>query len=69
MFDPATGLRGRARISMTPGITNFVDVHLLTRNSDIQAQVFRADGQPAVGAEVRLDHGSYPNEAPAVREC
>lgn len=63
-FDPATGLRGRAGISMTPGITNLVDVHLLTRNSQVEVEVLRADGRPATGAEVRLDHGSYPNEDP-----
>ena len=62
-FDPTTGLRGRASIGMTPGITNFVDVHLLTRNSSIQVTVLRGNGQPASGAMINLDQGSYPNDA------
>ncbi|HVV73445.1 MAG TPA: carboxypeptidase-like regulatory domain-containing protein, partial [Verrucomicrobiae bacterium] len=64
VFDPSSGLKGRAGISMTPGITNMVDVHLLSRNSSIQVTVLKANGQPAPGALLELDQGTYPDEAP-----
>lgn len=58
------GLMGRASVGMTPGITNVVDVHLLSRNSAIQVTVLQASGQPAAGAPVELDQGTWPNDAP-----
>jgi hypothetical protein len=63
-FDPSSGLVGTATISMTPGITNVVDVHLLSRNSAVQVTVLQASGQPAPGAQVELDQGTFPYEAP-----
>jgi hypothetical protein len=62
-FDPASGLRGRAGVGMTAGITNFVDIHLLTRNSSLTVQTRRGNGQPAIGATIQLSHGTYPYEA------
>lgn len=64
VFDPATGLKGQAYVAMTPGITNVVDVHLLTKNSTVQVTVLQANGSPAPGAQVELDQGSYPNDPP-----
>lgn len=64
VFDPSTGLKGLAAVAMTPGITNVVDVHLLSRNSSVQVTVLQADGSPAPGAQVELDQGSYPYDAP-----
>ncbi len=64
VFDPSTGLKGLAAVSMTPGITNVVDVHLLSRNSSVQVTVLKADDSPAPGAQVELDQGSYPYDAP-----
>src|SRR5438105_3374294 len=49
---------------MMPGITNFIDVHLLSRESLVQVTVLQAGGQPAAGAQVELDQGSYPYDAP-----
>ncbi|HAV63462.1 MAG TPA: hypothetical protein DCY13_13980, partial [Verrucomicrobiales bacterium] len=59
-----SGLRGLASVQMTPGITNLVDVRLLSRNSRINVTVRRANGQPAAGAQIDLEHGSFPNEQP-----
>ncbi|MGA2656274.1 MAG: LamG-like jellyroll fold domain-containing protein [Verrucomicrobiota bacterium] len=59
-LDPVTGLTGEANVGVTPGITNYVDVHLLTRNSTVVVTVLQANGQPAVGALVTLDQGSFP---------
>jgi len=63
-FDPVSGLRGRSGIDMTPGITNWVEVRLLTRNSGIDVIVLRGGGLPATNAWVTLNHGSYPFEPP-----
>jgi len=63
-FDPSSGLVGTATVSMTPGITNRVDVHLLSRKSAVLVTVLQAGGQPAAGAQVELDQGSYPYPAP-----
>ncbi|HLH54539.1 MAG TPA: carboxypeptidase regulatory-like domain-containing protein, partial [Verrucomicrobiae bacterium] len=63
-FDPSTGLKGKAVVGMVPGITNFIDVHMLSRNSLVQVTVLQASGAPAPGAQVELDQGSYPNDAP-----
>jgi hypothetical protein len=63
-FDPGSGLKGRATVTMTPGITNLIDVHMLSRDSLVQVAVLRASGQPAGGAQVELDQGSYPYDAP-----
>lgn len=63
-FDPVSGLVGQSVVTMTPGITNFVDVHLLTRNSTVTVTVLQATGSPAPGAQLELDQGSYPYEAP-----
>ena len=60
----ANGLMGRASVGMTPGITNLVDVHLLSRNSSIIVTVLQASGQPAAGAQIELDQGTWPNFAP-----
>ncbi len=49
---------------MTPGITNFVDVHLIPRDATIQVTVLQAAGSPAVGAELELDQGTYPYDPP-----
>ena len=64
VFDPASGLKGLSMVAMTPGITNLVDVHLLTRNSTVKVTVLQADGKVAVGAQVELDQGTYPKDAP-----
>ncbi|MGO9201638.1 MAG: LamG-like jellyroll fold domain-containing protein [Limisphaerales bacterium] len=64
VFDPSSGLVGTATVAMTPGITNVVDVHLLSRSSGVQVTVLQAGGQPAAGAQVELDQGSYPYQAP-----
>lgn len=63
VFDPISGLRGRAGIQVTAGITNYIDVHLLTRDSVVQTLVLRGNGQPASNAVVELSHGSFPFEA------
>ncbi|HVV71556.1 MAG TPA: carboxypeptidase-like regulatory domain-containing protein, partial [Verrucomicrobiae bacterium] len=63
-FDPVSGLKGIAGISMTPGITNIVDVHLLSRESTVQVVVLRADLKAAAGAQIELDQGSYPKDEP-----
>ena len=34
VFDPLSGLRGQSFISMTPGITNFVNVNLIPRTGE-----------------------------------
>jgi hypothetical protein len=59
-FDPLSGLRGQSFISMTPGITNFVNVNLISRTGEVQVTVKQADGTPAPGAQLELDQGSYP---------
>ncbi len=59
-LDPVTGLTGEANVQVTPGITNYVDVHLLTRNSTVVVTVLQANGQPAAGALVKLDQGTFP---------
>ena len=64
VFDPASGLQGRSGINTLPGVTNFVDVHLLSRNSTVQVTVLRANGLPAIGAQLELDQGTFPNDAP-----
>ena len=64
VFDPASGLKGQATVKMTPGITNVVDVRLLSRNSLVQVTVLQASGTPAAGAQVELDQGSFPFDAP-----
>jgi hypothetical protein len=63
-FDPSSGLKGRASVAMMPGITNFIDVHMLSRNSLVEVTVLQASGLPAPGAQVELDQGSYPYDAP-----
>ncbi len=55
-----SGLKGVAAVTMSPGITNRVDVRLLSRNSGVHVVVLRANGQPAVDAQVNLEQGSYP---------
>ena len=59
-LDPTTGLTGEANVGVTAGITNYVDVHLLTRNSTVVVTVLQASGQPAIGAQVTLNQGSFP---------
>jgi len=59
-----SGLKGLATVSMRPGITNLVDVHLLTRDSAVRVTVLRANGLPAAGADVVVRHGSFPYEQP-----
>ena len=61
-FDSVSGLKGRATVTMSAGITNMVDVHLLTRGSTVQVLVLRGNGQPASGALITLDQGTYPND-------
>ncbi|MBI1176201.1 hypothetical protein GC207_02040, partial [bacterium] len=61
-IDDTTGLRGEAYIQLAAGITNQVDVSLLTKNSAIQVTVLRGNGQPAAGAQVDVDQGSYPRD-------
>ena len=61
--DLVSGLKGVNRIAMQPGITNWVDVRLLARDATLKVTVLRGNGLPAAGAQVSLDHGSYPNEA------
>ena len=63
-FDSVTGLKGIAAVSTRPGITNFVDVHLLSRDSTVTVTVLQANGSAAPGAEVELDQGTYPYEQP-----
>ncbi|HAV61008.1 MAG TPA: hypothetical protein DCY13_01415, partial [Verrucomicrobiales bacterium] len=59
-IDDVSGLRGLTFIRLAAGITNQVDVHLLTKNSAVEVTVLRGNGQPAVGAQVDLEHGTYP---------
>ncbi len=63
-FDSISGLNGIAAVAMRPGITNFVDVHLLSRSTTVTVTVLQASGAPAAGAQIELDQGTYPNEAP-----
>ncbi len=62
-IDDDSGLRGEAYVNVAAGITNQVEVHLLTRNSAVEVTVLRGNGLPASGAQVDLEHGSYPREA------
>ncbi len=62
-LDDTSGLRGEAYVNVAAGITNQVAVHLLSRNSAVEVTVVRGNGQPAPGARVDLEHGSYPREA------
>jgi len=59
-IDDVSGLRGLSYIGLTAGITNSVDVQLLTKNSSVEVTVLRGNGLPAVGAKVELEHGTYP---------
>ncbi len=63
-FDPISGLKGQSFIAMTPGITNFVNVYLLSKSSEIQVTVLQASGSPAAGAQLELDQGTYPYDPP-----
>jgi hypothetical protein len=62
-IDDSTGLRGEAYVNVAAGITNQVNVNLLTRNSGVQVTVVRGNGLPAPGAQVDLEHGTYPRDA------
>jgi hypothetical protein len=59
--DPASGLRGAARVTVLPGVTNRVDVRLLGRGA-LRVTVLNAAGIAAAGAFVNLDQGSYPQD-------
>ncbi|MBL9167133.1 MAG: carboxypeptidase regulatory-like domain-containing protein [Verrucomicrobiales bacterium] len=61
-FDAESGLRGEAYLGVTAGITNFVDVSLLTKNSAVKVVVVRGNGLPAPGAQVDLEQGSFPRD-------
>lgn len=61
-LDSESGLRGEAWVGVLPGIPNFVDVKLITRNSGINVTVLRGNGQPAAGAQVDLEQGSFPHD-------
>ncbi|HYG24635.1 MAG TPA: Ig-like domain-containing protein [Verrucomicrobiae bacterium] len=61
-FDDESGLQGEAYVNVAAGITNQVEVHLLTKNSAVAVTVLRGNGLPAPGAQVDLEHGSYPRE-------
>lgn len=63
-LDPSTGLQGRSFVAMTAGITNFVNVQLLSRDASIQVTVVRADGGPASGAQLEVDQNTYPFDPP-----
>jgi hypothetical protein len=63
-IDDSTGLRGLSNIRLSAGITNRVEVNLLTKNSSVAVTVLRGNGLPAAGARVDLEHGSYPSDAP-----
>jgi len=65
-IDDVSGLRGEAYVTVAAGITNQVEVRLLTRSSAIEVTVLRGNGQPASGAQVDLEHGSFPREARVV---
>ncbi|MFM1943956.1 MAG: hypothetical protein RI897_2938 [Verrucomicrobiota bacterium] len=60
--DPVTGLRGISSVQMSPGITNTVDIHLIARDGALEVRVLRAGGQPAAGAMVSFEQGSYPRD-------
>ncbi|HSH14446.1 MAG TPA: carboxypeptidase regulatory-like domain-containing protein, partial [Verrucomicrobiae bacterium] len=62
-IDDSTGLRGEAYVNVAAGITNQVNVNLLTRNSTVEVMVVRGNGLPAAGAQVDLEHGTYPRDA------
>ena len=64
VFDPVTGLQGQGGVQVRPGITNWADIHLLSRNSTVTVRVMQGNGQPAVDADVELDSGSFPYPAP-----
>ncbi len=64
VFDPVTGLQGQGDVQVRPGITNWADIHLLSRNSSVTVHVLQGNGQPAVGADVELDSGSFPYPSP-----
>ncbi|MCW5558854.1 MAG: carboxypeptidase regulatory-like domain-containing protein, partial [Verrucomicrobiae bacterium] len=61
-MDDESGLRGEAYVNVAAGITNLVEVHLLSKNSSIEVTVLRGNGLPAAGAQVDLEQGSYPRE-------
>ena len=64
VFDPVTALRGQGGVQVRAGITNWADIHLLSRNSSVTVRVLQGNGQPAVGADVELDSGSFPYPEP-----
>ncbi len=59
--DPASGLRGVAGVGVTAGVTNTGNVQLLGKGG-IRVTVRQANGQPAVGADVEIQQGSYPSD-------
>ncbi|MBN8246992.1 MAG: carboxypeptidase regulatory-like domain-containing protein, partial [Verrucomicrobia bacterium] len=62
-IDDDSGLRGEAHVTVAAGITNQLEVRLLTRSSIVEVTVLRGNGQPASGAQVDLEHGTFPREA------
>ena len=61
-IDDVSGLRGLGYVKVAAGITNHAEVHLLTRTSALKITVLRGNNLPAAGAQVDLDHGTYPFE-------
>jgi hypothetical protein len=60
-LDEDSGATGRASVFVTAGQDNQVTVRLLAR-AGATVQVMKADGSPAVGAEVEIMGGNFPNE-------
>jgi phage baseplate assembly protein gpV len=60
-LDEDSGATGRASAFVTAGQDNQVTVRLLAR-AGATVQVMKADGSPAVGAEVEIMGGNFPNE-------
>ncbi len=53
-------LRGRAFVTLRPGVVNRVDVHLLPKDGVLRVRVLDGTGQPVTGAQVDVQQGTFP---------
>ncbi|HET6407449.1 MAG TPA: Ig-like domain-containing protein, partial [Chthoniobacteraceae bacterium] len=59
--DLVGGGRGAGTIDLLPGITNNLNIRLLARGA-LSVTVLQSNGQPAAGARLEFERGSYPQE-------
>jgi hypothetical protein len=60
-FDPLSGGRAQAGVNVLPSQDNLVTLTLLGRGK-LSVLVRKADGSPAVAAQVKLSRGAFPQE-------